>query len=301
MIARVVERLNGTAKPAVKAAVASIEAPAPKRTPSAERHPVYGTLLHDFGYKRAWLCDAAVIANREALPFWERNRAHRPERSKKIARDLERSARGGAIGFPGVISAFELAEESSSNTWTRGIVDGQHRCGALEVLLAQSKVAPDSKVLLEVHVCADPTSIDELFTSINKAEPVQALDLPRSAASEEDKAIVTGAAEALAELHRDMFKPSQRCRSPHLNVDNVRNALFEAGVLRRHPEITSVEALTAWALERNAELGKRQRKTWEAREARGRAVGATSAFDTALSKAQTNSFYLGLTNEWLEL
>ena len=270
----------------------------PRRELSAERHPIYGTLLHDFGYKRTWLAQVKMVADRVALPFWERNRAHRVARSREMADDLERSARrtGGALGFPGVISVFEMDVEHSS-TWTHGVVDGQHRCGALEILLRENKLAPDSHVLVDVHPCSDASAVSELFAQINKSEPVQALDLPRSAASEQEKQLVTSAAEALAARFRAMFKASQRCRMPHLNVDNVRNALFESGVLRRHATIDSEAALVEWAMERNAELAKRQKKTWLSKLPRGQ---KTAVFESALEKAHTNGFYLGLTDEWLE-
>ena len=265
---------------------------------SAERHPIYGTLLHDFGFKRTWLTEVSVIADRDALPFWERNRAHRMGRSREMADDIERSARrsGSVLGFPGVISAFEMDSERAA-TWTRGIVDGQHRCGALQILLRENKLAPDSHVLVDVHPCSDASAVAELFVQINKAEPVQALDLPRSAASEKEKQLVTSAAETLASRFRTMFKVSQRCRVPHLNVDNVRNALFESGVLRRHATLDSDVALVEWAMERNAELAKRQKKTWLSKLPRGQ---KTAAFESALEKARVNGFFLGLTNEWLE-
>ena len=52
----------------------------------------------------------------------------------------------------------------------------------------------------------------DLFTEINRAEPVLLVDLPDGGASADDNVILTEAAEALSERYPTMFKPSVRVR-----------------------------------------------------------------------------------------
>ena len=43
-------------------------------------HPIYGTLLHDFGFKKVYATDPALLIDKETLPVWMKQRygqAHR--------------------------------------------------------------------------------------------------------------------------------------------------------------------------------------------------------------------------------
>ena len=45
---------------------------------AATTHPVFGTLLHDFGYKQVYATDVNALTS--DMPVWERQRSFRPER-----------------------------------------------------------------------------------------------------------------------------------------------------------------------------------------------------------------------------
>lgn len=63
---------------------------------------------------------------------------------------------------------------------------------------------------------------------LSQAEPVKLVDLPEFGASEEENTILTEAAEEMRRRYGAMFKPSQACRPPHLNVDNLRDEMHQA-------------------------------------------------------------------------
>lgn len=124
----------------------------------------------------------------------------------------------------------------------------------------------------------------EIFTEINKAEPVKLLDMP-GIAKLSDRRIIDGAASTLLMTYSTMFKPSQKCRVPHLNVDNLRDAIFAAGVLKRHG-MKSQKALVKWMMDSNEKMEEKYR--------RGGGEGGT-----AWDKARKHEFYLGLDMAWL--
>ena len=41
------------------------------------------------------------------------------------------------------------------------------------------------------------------------------------------KKIIDGAADKLRRRYSTMFKPSSACRTPHMNIDNLRDELFQ--------------------------------------------------------------------------
>ena len=47
-----------------------------------------------------------------------------------------------------------------------------------------------------------------------------------------------------------MFRASQRCRIPHVNIDNLRDMVFQARIVSRN-EFTSSDELFQWFLSRN--------------------------------------------------
>lgn len=183
---------------------------------------------------------------------------------------------------------FSLQDKEGS----LAILDGQHRVGMMQLLAEKKANISLDQVLVEVHTCPD-SELDEekfardLFVEINKAEPVKLVDMP-GVAKESDRRILTKAAEDLRESFPDMFSPSQNCRSPHVNIDNLRDALFASNVLKKH-SISSDKALTKWILERNQELAEKYQGKTE--------IDGIPA--RALSKAQKFDFYLGLDATWM--
>lgn len=83
------------------------------------------------------------------------------------------------------------------------------------------------------------------------------MDLPGADISDTDREMLVSAVSALEHQFKDFFKPSMKCRPPHLNSDNLREALFQANVLERH-DLRNDDELLAWMLEKNAELEKRK-------------------------------------------
>ena len=289
-------------------------------------HPVYGELLHDYGHKRLYLGSPTTLWAGTVL--WERQRAFRQERAALIA-----TAKGKAQsrGWPGSISIVETAaEESATQTGGRTarkkpsskkpkadaeahssgegggeggagtlasigmLIDGQHRLGAAHLLSQRGKLTDAlSLILVEVYPPMEESGIKELFTEINKAEPVLLVDLPEGGASDSDNATLTAAAELLRERYPVMFKPSHGCRPPHINVDVMREEMHRADLLARE-SIASAEELVQWLEERNAQLGKRDDSEWS----QGRAK-TSAALQKAIVKAKDQGFYLGLGWEWL--
>ena len=143
------------------------------------------------------------------------------------------------------------------------------------------------RVLVEVFPESDYEShAQDIFMEINKAEPVKLVDMP-GVASGTDRKLITEGASRLKDRFPDMFKASQKCRPPHLNVDNLRDALFGSGVIKRH-KLESPKALEEWMLKQNETLGT----LYENEE------HASKVSEAALEKAVKYNFYLGLDSSW---
>ena len=147
------------------------------------------------------------------------------------------------------------------------------------------------RVLVEVFPEMDDKQYEayaqEIFTEINKAEPIKLVDMP-GVASGTDRKVITEGAARLKEAFPDMFKPSQRCRAPHLNIDNLRDALFASDIIKRH-KLKSPKALHDWMMKQNDAL----RTQFQDEE------HASKVSKPALEKAQKFDFYLGLDSSWL--
>jgi hypothetical protein len=248
-------------------------------------HPILGPTLVDLGYKRIHLASAQTLS---AIPIWERQRIYRHDRAKVMAQDKLKSM---DLGLPGVISLHESVEGNLS------ILDGQHRVGMLTIL--QEKLEKEDadtnlnlkQILVEVFPqssAAQDSHAQDIFTEINKAEPVKLVDMP-GVAKVGERRIINEASSLLQEAYPEMFKPSQRCRSPHLNVDNLRDAIFAAGIITRH-NLKSHRALVSWILQQNEELGKKYQDDKNC---------PSNISATALKKAKQYGFYLGLDSAWL--
>merc|ERR1711982_188397 len=95
-------------------------------------------------------------------------------------------------------------------------------------------------------------------------------------------------ATKLQKMYPTMFKPSQRCRSPHINIDNLRDCIFTAGVIEKNMLKNSADLLD-WILMKNRDLSQFYRKKKSEEEPSSAAVEKALKFD----------FYLGLNNSWL--
>ena len=120
------------------------------------------------------------------------------------------------------------------------------------------------------------------------------MDLPTAdGASDAEREAIDAAAASLVETWPDMFKPSRSCRAPHLNVDALRDELFQARVL----DAVAPGDLLPWLLARNDALAERDDAAWAA--SRCLAVSA-AARAKALAKAREKGLFLGLTWDWLQ-
>lgn len=213
------------------------------------------------------------------------------------------------LGFPGAICLHEAP------TGQLSIVDGQHRVGMMAALketinkklekgedigTLKDTNAIFERVLVEVYPEpnreeGDDESVDgdgyaeQVFSEINKAEPVKLIDMP-GVASKADRAIITEAVETLQDQYGAMFSASQRCRLPNVNVDNLRSAIFGANLLKRH-KLTTSKKLADWLLEQNAALGDEYEQTDSSKQ--------QLISKKQWTKASSNNFYLGLESSWL--
>lgn len=153
------------------------------------------------------------------------------------------------------------------------------------------------RILVEVYPQRDDQDetahAKDIFLEVNKAEPVKLVDLP-GVASSKDRKVINEGASMIQDKFPDMFSPSQRCRSPHLNIDNLRDALFASNVLGRH-KIKTPKALEAWLIGQNEILSAKFQEGGGDKEA-AQHLGVSS---TALKKAIKFDFYLGLDSSWL--
>lgn len=270
-------------------------------------HPTYGRLLTHSGNRRVFAAKPKKLCNKELFPTYLAQRSFRPERADAIAESMRKDDR--FHGFPGVISMFELYGEAAAATrghQVRGIVDGQHRIGAIERLLQTQQWPEDREVIIEVYSISDPADAGRLFRQINKSQPVFDIDLvpvdtsiaensesvAPAAISEEQqkerailkeqnrvKTVIDNVTSNLQQMYPEMFKPSQKCRPPHVNVDVLRQALFESGEARK--ALQSEERLLEFVMQKNDELQKQK-----------------YAPSAALDKAKSYGFFLGMVKTW---
>jgi hypothetical protein len=241
-------------------------------------HPILGEALQDLGYKRLHLVSADKLAT---IPVWKKQRIYRH----------------------GVICLHE--EENGKLS----ILDGQHRVGMMKILQErqqeqqqQKNGIKDSvsvsdyidldKVLVEVYSqtpqIRSTDHAQDIFAEINKAEPVKLVDMP-GVATAKDRNLISQAVNRLEEKFPAMFSPSQRCRAPNVNVDNLRDNLFAANVIKRHNLKTATQLLDFMMLQ-NKNMSTKYESDENARDALSPKVW---------SKAAANKFYLGLESSWL--
>jgi hypothetical protein len=246
-------------------------------TERPSEHPLLGAAVADLGYKRIHLVSAKALST---IPVWKEQRIYRHDRAKIMAKDKLKSIH---LGMPGVIVLHEDQEGKLS------ILDGQHRVGCMTLLDHQNNVDLDlERILVEVFASGENDYAEEIFTEINKAEPIKLIDMP-GVASKGYRKIINDAAEKLQEQYSEMFKPSQSCRAPHINVDNLRDALFAAEVIKKHNLKTS-NALVEWIDAQNKTLGVK----FQNEEV------ASKLPQKALEKARQYEFYLGMGDStWL--
>ena len=274
-------------------------------------HPVFGALLRDFGYKKVYAMPAGRLADKRIVKVYEQQRAFRSDRAVTIA---NRKA-ADKFAVPGVISLAEgtartkdqptkksvFAEFFAGKARAVSILDGQHRVGALEILLSNGVMRDSDEVLVEVFPDVSDEKAAELFTEINAAQPIRFVDMP-GVVPPEMKWALEGAAGTLKAQYPAMFSESVRCKIPNVNLDVLREQLHEAEVARRFSLRTERDFLD-WMSAENARLGARAEKQWlRLRPKRGRgSAGSKEAYLKALAKAREHGFFLGMCETWLDV
>uniref|UniRef100_A0A7S2RJV7 Uncharacterized protein n=1 Tax=Mucochytrium quahogii TaxID=96639 RepID=A0A7S2RJV7_9STRA len=260
------------------------------------RHPIYGQLVHDFGYKKVYASEPKRLVDKIVLPVWERQRTFRPERAKAIA---EAKTNDDRFGLPGVISVYDVDQWDK-----RGIVDGQHRIGGLELLLRGGKWKEDTLVLTEVFPVGDSDKdVKDLFLEINQAQPAMEIDLPGAVEDERIKTTIDDVCARFAKEYPEMFKPSARCRPPHLNIDVFRQEVFQSEKLRKvifdavsKDGETAAETVYTYISDMNDELSKLNENEWG--QSHVVKIKNQQTLKKAVTKCKKNKFYLGLDTSW---
>ena len=253
-----------------------------------DSHPNFGALLADLGFKKLYLASARAFTS--SVPIWSRQRACSQGRVDEIVK-----AKAEAPHFTGTIACYEfegVGAPSVACAEPRAIFDGQHRACAAARLLSSpdfevdgDDLHADFPLLVEVYPVRSEREVKELYLEYNKGENVREIDLPDAVAPDLKK-FIDHAVDALANRFGVMFKPSERCRPPHVHRDTLRNALYHARVAER---VESGAQLLELLLAANERLAGRPKKSWPAK------LGA------AYEKAKREKFYLGLDSlAWVE-
>ena len=175
-------------------------------------------------------------------------------------------------------------------------------------------------------VLANDIDLDDkaiIFAEINKAEPIKLLDLP-GVATKQTRNIIDYAGEFCRiclrqqyvhlvhclrfscntashfhDVYPAMFSASQKCRAPHLNLDNLRDALFASEIIKRE-KIGSGRELVKWMEKKNEELKiKYNENHGQEQTSQNDKEAGTRVNENALKKANKHDLYLGLESTWL--
>lgn len=244
-------------RPGRPARVAKTSAVADASVQVCETHPTFGHLLVDFGWKRVYRSSSRALV--ATVPIWCRQRPVEQARVEEIRAAM--AANGARC--QGTISVFEVTRSTGPRLdvpQSMGVFDGQHRLSAIAGLLrprpptqsvhgdgdggsaarlrlrsvvaedgdADSALLDDVEVVVEVYPVESESEVKTLFLQLNKAEIVKEIDLPDTIAPTKKK-VIDEAVDTLRGRYPGMFKPSERCRPPHVHRDTLRNKLFHRG------------------------------------------------------------------------
>ena len=164
-------------------------------------------------------------------------------------------------------------------------------------LFSERNISKDTK---DINTSKRSPYAKYLFADINKAEPVKLVDMPGVAKSSH-RNIIDDAVAYMEQRYSEMFKPSQRCRAPHLNIDNLRDALFTADILNRY-SIKNEKDLIEWMMQQNKDLGLKFQNMYDNYDdtiKKQKKFEAKVFNKNILEKAVKNEFFLGLESSWL--
>ena len=196
----------------------------------------------------------------------------------------------GAADGAACVAAYDAASKCARVTCLRPRRAAAPRPGAPSMggrpIAEALSLYDDFELLVEVYCVKSTSEIRALYLEVNKAESVKEIDLPDAIAPAK-KGVIDEAVDELMRRNAEMFRPSERCRPPHMQRDTLRNRLFQ------HPATESVETaadLLKMLQQINGHLAARPRSDWPPR------------LHKPLEKAQHHSFWLGLDDyAWLDL
>lgn len=204
------------------------------------RHDIYGRLLYANDFKRVYLSSARNIIS--ACPVWHLQRPVDPVRVQSIV-DAKREHPHHLLGSISVFDFVNIEQPSLDNPQKRGILDGQHRLHALNVLLKKGGpdvtngtpatsshgAFKDVEMIVEVYPVKTEEQLKQLFLELNMAQMVADVDLPDQLASS-SRRYINYACNALQKKYVNMFG-SARCRAPNVNRDVLRDMIFKSSVV----------------------------------------------------------------------
>lgn len=184
----------------------------------------------------------------------------------------------------------ETSGRSSARLLAAAEANGTFSAGSrrrIPAMAATGGKHDDFEMLVEVYPVRSEQDVKRLYLEVNKGEVVKEIDLPDQLAPEL-KSFIDEAVATLLRRWPEMFKPSERCRPPHLHRDTLRNKLFQAHATHG---ATSAEALVAAVSRVNEALKARPISTWPER-LRGK----------PMQKAKAHGCFLGLAEySWLDM
>lgn len=294
-------------------------APRPTEMPV---HPILGKCIHDLGYKSIFVTNIKSLVN---AAVWEKQRTLRSARAALIA---ESKIKSNTVNYiPGIIALYR-----NKLTSEVGIFDGQHRVAALYILAQKNKWdMNDFNILIEVYDIENAESdasmemVRQLFKEINSAEPVSLIDMDAVDDSEEEsrsplpsspssaavtpveskmslkphdiKHIIDHVCQSLQEIYEPMFKPSKRCRPPHVNIDKLRDDIYEQKEHIFDGSIQNPHDLVQKIEQYNASMNMKTEA--ELLEVCYASKKATPNKLKVIEKAKQHQFYLGLDPMWM--
>lgn len=159
-----------------------------------------------------------------------------------------------------------------------------------------NQLATDPAPVAVAAVSSTPSSDESTNPPTKKTGSREEKSAAPSMTAEQEKELITVTVEALRAEYPDMFKPTSRCKIPHLNIDVLRDDLYNANVLRVR-SFASPDDLQKQLRLINASLKEKFRQLQSESDVESQTF--SKSFVTALNKAQKFDFYLGMEKDWI--
>ena len=115
------------------------------------------------------------------------------------------------------------------------------------------------------------------------------------------KDVLDSTIEDLCSQFTEMFKPSLRCKAPHLHEAIFRDDIFQSEIITRRG-FKSAADLKELIASVNEEYGRRSDDEWERILLRSKVFKVRGKPMTeAVKKARLHKFFVGLDNSWMHI